>query len=73
MTIRAFSNNERDNLVAFKFCDKVNELWPTYDYYKSNGDEYLAGIGTPEGGIITLTFSHSIVADRLVYVNWRVL
>lgn len=46
-TIRALSN-ERDILVAFR--NKVNELWPTYYYYKySNRDEYLAGIGTPEG------------------------
>ena len=46
-TIRALCH-ERDNLVAFR--DKANELWPTYDYYKyANRDEYLAGIGTPEG------------------------
>ena len=46
-TIRALSN-ERDILVAFR--DKANELWPTYDYYKyANREEYLAGIGTPEG------------------------
>jgi len=47
VTIRALSN-ERDILIAFR--NKVNELWPTYNYYKySNRDEYLAGIGTREG------------------------
>ncbi|KIM49598.1 hypothetical protein M413DRAFT_438780 [Hebeloma cylindrosporum] len=46
-TIRALSN-ERDILIAFR--DKANELWPTYEYYKyANREEYLAGIGTPEG------------------------
>jgi len=46
-TIRSLSN-ERDILIAFR--DKANELSPTFDYYKySNRDEYLAGIGTPEG------------------------
>lgn len=32
------------------FYCKADELWPTYNDYKyANRDEYLAGIGMPEG------------------------
>jgi hypothetical protein len=46
-TIQALSN-EREILLAFRY--EANKLWPTYDSYKyQNRNEYLAGIGTPEG------------------------